>query len=510
MGDSLGYTGTGLDDAYSGDALVRAFSPHILAHDWSRTALGPIETWPRALKLHVAQMCGSPMSVMIRWGPSAVQIFNTVTWNLIGDLAAERLGASVEDEDPEGWARVAPYHIAALRGSSTVRNNQKFSFQRGGRIVETWMDTWYAPLLDDEGIIGGVSVTATESTESVRRRLAADAARMESARMRALLEHAPGYIAVVRGPNHIFDIVNTRLRDLVGGRPLVGRPVAEALPEITGVGFLDKLDLVFATGQRIIEPRVTIPRGPGPMGQRLPLYADYVYEPTRGPDGEVNGVFFIGTDVTGHVQAIERQELLANELNHRVKNTLAVVLSIARLSGKSAQHTVQFVRDFVHRVEALANTHGLLTQSGWTTVNVAELIALEQAPFSTSGGGVSLDCADCALGAPQAVKLSLIVHELFANAARHGALSDLNGHVHVQWRLEGNEAVLDWAESGVDTPEAFHRPGFGSLLIERLILDFGGVLERRTGRRGWRTILRFPCAAMGLDPAGQTTASAAA
>ena len=58
MGDSLGYTGTGLDDAYSGDALVRAFSPHILAHDWSRTALGPIETWPRALKLHVAQMCG--------------------------------------------------------------------------------------------------------------------------------------------------------------------------------------------------------------------------------------------------------------------------------------------------------------------------------------------------------------------------------------------------------------------------------------------------------------------
>ena len=499
MGDTQGHAGIGLDDAFEGDVLVRAFSPHILARDWSLTPLGPIRTWPRALKLHVAQMCNSPMSVTLRWGPSAVQIFNTVTWNLIGDQAEERLGACLQELDPEGWARLAPYHIAALRGSSTVRNNQKFSFQRDGRTVDTWMDTWYAPLLDDDGVICGVSVTATESTESVRRRLAADAARAESARMRALLEHAPGYIAVVRGPNHVFDIVNTRLRELTGGRPLVGRPVAEALPEIVAVGFVDRLDRVFATGRRVIEPRVEVPRGPGPMGQRLPRYVDYVYEPTRGPDGEVNGVFFMGTDVTGHVQAIERQELLVNELNHRVKNTLAVVLSIARLSGKSAQHTVQFVRDFVHRVEALANTHGLLTQSGWTSVSVSDLIALEQAPYAASTSAVTLNCSASALGASQAVKLSLIVHELFANAARHGALSDPDGRVNVQWRLEDETAVLDWAESGVDTPVAIESTGFGSLLIERLVLDLGGCLERLTGPRGWRLILRFPSAALGLS-----------
>jgi two-component sensor histidine kinase len=173
-----------------------------------------------------------------------------------------------------------------------------------------------------------------------------------------------------------------------------------------------------------------------------------------------------------------RQRLLLNELNHRVKNTLATIQSIAALTARRTSTTEEFMTLFESRLIALSDTHNLLTANGWERARLRDLIQQEFRPFAEDQ--LRLDGPDVTLGAEQALSMSLILHELATNAAKYGALStpDTRGRVTLKWRpVEDDEMVhLVWSEEGGPVVPPPTRRGFGSRLIETSVK---GVLRGR-------------------------------
>jgi PAS domain S-box-containing protein len=193
----------------------------------------------------------------------------------------------------------------------------------------------------------------------------------------------------------------------------------------------------------------------------------------EGSDHE--GVAFV-LDLTQRKQAEEQQKLLLDELNHRVKNTLATVLAVGTQTLRSTDSLKQFWNAFESRLFALSQTHDLLTQSGWQGVQLHELLHLELAPHATTGKDrFSLVGPDLWLDSKTALTLGMVLHELATNAAKYGALSAPGGLISVKWDLVSScEPVssahvlhLEWCETGGPKVTPPRHTGFGLRLIEK-------------------------------------------
>ena len=207
------------------------------------------------------------------------------------------------------------------------------------------------------------------------------------------------------------------------------------------------------------------------------------------------GYVGMAADITEMRRAEERQHLLIDELNHRVKNTLATVLSLSSQSAKAAVSAQDYADRFQARVIALSRAHNTLTRTCWQGAALLEILETGLQPYADN---VSLTGPDCALGNHAAESLSLIVHELATNAAKYGALSSGGGSVEVSWREDGGFVVLTWAETSKRPVAVPERSGFGTRLIQRLAagdlqgdshIDYrpGGILARVRFRPDWTT-----------------------
>ena len=193
-----------------------------------------------------------------------------------------------------------------------------------------------------------------------------------------------------------------------------------------------------------------------------------------------------GHDVTENVEARERQDLLINELNHRVKNTLAIVQSLAAQSFRQVEGGEDARQTFEARLNALAAAHALLTQRSWEDTSLSDtLVSAIAAATGSDRSRVSLDGPDVPLSPQTAVSLSMIVHELATNAIKYGALSLAGGRVAIDWTVEDDELRLHWAEAGGPpvTPPA--HAGFGTRLIKRgLSVDGRGSVDLKFAPTG--------------------------
>ena len=156
--------------------------------------------------------------------------------------------------------------------------------------------------------------------------------------------------------------------------------------------------------------------------------------------GQPRSVLAVITDLTERIESEERQNLLLNELNHRVKNTLAAVQSIAVMSMRHAGSMKSFTESFLSRVQALSTTHDLLTAGQWQSASLADVIRVELRPYDTGEreGRTRVVGPDIALTPQQVINFGLVFHELATNAAKHGSLSSPSGHVHVGWIIEND------------------------------------------------------------------------
>jgi two-component sensor histidine kinase len=165
-------------------------------------------------------------------------------------------------------------------------------------------------------------------------------------------------------------------------------------------------------------------------------------------------------------KAAERQQLMINELNHRVKNTLVVVQSLARHSLRSTSDQGggdNGLSQFNDRLYTLASAHDLLTRRNWEGADLGELLSEALKPYATQ---VTLDGPPLPLAPNAAVALAMIFHELATNASKYGALSTESGKVAVSWSLGGHTLLtIEWRERGGPLVKPPERGGFGSRLI---------------------------------------------
>jgi PAS domain S-box-containing protein len=203
----------------------------------------------------------------------------------------------------------------------------------------------------------------------------------------------------------------------------------------------------------------------------------------------------ICTDITERKEAEAQRDLLLAELSHRVKNTLATVISIARQSFSRNQNVEDVITSFDARIRALAQTHTRLAEASWSGVSFETMLNDELAPYRREdGGNLRVSGPRIRLSPRSALTLGMAIHELATNAAKHGALSSKKGAVDISWQLDPERQLhIRWAESGgppVGPPE---RSGFGRLLLERaLASDLRGDVRLDFAKSGLTCSIRLP------------------
>ncbi len=220
------------------------------------------------------------------------------------------------------------------------------------------------------------------------------------------------------------------------------------------------------------------------------------HAPQAGPT-RVLGVM---VDVSDEKAAEEQQTLLVRELNHRVKNTLALVLSILHQTRRSSTAFDDFVQAFEQRVHALADAHDLLTRTSWTGANLGELVTVAlSGQTAADESRVRVEGPPVGVAANTAISLAMALHELTTNAVKHGALSNDTGTVEVHWHeagdAEGNgrRILFSWRERGGPPVRPPQRKGFGSLLLERGVgRDVGGSSSLAFEPEGVTCTISFP------------------
>ena len=230
-------------------------------------------------------------------------------------------------------------------------------------------------------------------------------------------------------------------------------------------------------------------------GRRLDISLSV--SPLRSETGEVIGASKVARDITDKKQAEKLQLLLVEELNHRVKNTLATVQAIANQSLVRARSQRDFVTSFSGRLHALAKLHTLLTQTNMRGTELCELIASQVRLGSPDEDRVSVNGPFLFLGPQEANHLGMVLHELTTNARKYGALSVAGGRLAVSWEVRtngGRRLLLQWSESNGPRVRAPDSRGFGMTLIEQTVRVHGGEASMHFAEDGLKCRIDWPLA----------------
>ena len=203
-------------------ALVRG-------HDWGSTPIGPPAGWPQPLKTLVGVMLAANQPMFVAWGPERTLVYNDAYAEILAGKHPGALGRDLLEAWHEIRADLSPIVEQAYAGRPVHMDDIAFVMHRKGYAEETHFAFSYTPVRGEDGAVAGFFCPCVEITEQVlgHRRRAADAERQ-----RRLFEQAPGFIAVLHGPEHVLEFANAAYRRLTGDRGFVGRTVRDAIPEL--------------------------------------------------------------------------------------------------------------------------------------------------------------------------------------------------------------------------------------------------------------------------------------
>lgn len=331
-------------------ALVAEFN-------WSGTPLGPPDKWPSWLHNTVSLILQAQVPIVTFWGETGTMIYNDHFAEFAGGRHPASLGAPVREVWPE-VADINSYVIQEVLAGRTVRlRDQELTLKRNGAAEKVWLNADYSPVLDDEGQPVGVLALLAERTEDILADRKVDA---EQARLHQMFDQAPGFIAMLRSPGHIFDLTNAAYMQLIGHRDVIGKPVREALPEIEGQGFYELLDQVYTSGEPYIGSALPVLLQRTPEATPEERFVDFIYQPVRDANGEVSGIFVEGVDVTGRMhaeRALQESELQFRTLSEAVPNHVWTSLP---------DGTLDWFNNRVYQYSGV--TRGDLDGQGWAAI----------------------------------------------------------------------------------------------------------------------------------------------
>jgi two-component sensor histidine kinase len=499
-------------------AAIRGF-------DWAATRLGPPDGWPRTLKTCLSIMLASRQPMWIWWGPQLINFYNDPYLSIIGGKHPKALGQPAHQVWAEIWDQIQGRVAAAMQGEASYSEAELLVMRRNHYPEETYYTFSFSPVPDDEGGIGGIVCANTDDTDRVvgARRLAllreiasrtwdADSVdEVYALSARALASDARDMpFAVIYGLD--ADGMHARLLGHSGIEPgHAAAPETIALECGAPWPISDAVRGGRRTVSRLGEKFANLPTGPWNDAAQdalmLPLSTSADSAPRgvlilaanpyrcRGDDSFENFAGLVARQIAAaavnietheaereraksadslaleieHRRRIERhQNLLLDELNHRVKNTLATVQAMATQTLKEVDPGPRDT--FLARLFALSSQHDLLTLDNWEGASFEGVVRRALRPWREAGRArFKVEGPAVHLDPKRALALGMVFHELATNAARHGALSNAAGTVDVRWTLEaeGKLLRLRWQEQ--DGPEVAQpqRRGFGLRLIRQ-------------------------------------------
>ncbi|WP_337180990.1 sensor histidine kinase [Shinella sp.] len=305
---------------------------------------------------------------------------------------------------------------------------------------------------------------------------------------------------IVWGPD-LITIHNDAFLPILGGKPpALGRPFSEvwceAWHEIGPIA-----ERAFAGEATFIED---FPLAVDRHGYTEKAYFTFCYSPIRDEIGMVRGMIDTVIETTGAVEARRQASLLNGELEHRIKNTLAVVAAIVSQTLRGDDNDAQARSSLLERIQAMAQAQSLLTRAGATEASVTDVVIQAMAPFETSRQRFYIGGPPIMLSSRQALTLSLALHELATNAVKYGALSNEAGKVRIEWaagRPDTEDAFMfRWIEEDGPEVRTPARKGFGSRIIQTVLPhDFGGVTLLSHEPSGVRCELRTSMRQIGTE-----------
>ena len=289
------------------------------ALDWGSTSLGPVDQWPAALRTAVRMALECPFPINLWCGSDLLLIYNDAYRAVLGSKHPDALGQPGRVVWSEIWPQIAPMFDAVRQGGSPVfAENARFLMERDGAgMADAWFTFSLSAVRDDTaGIVAFLNVAAETTRQVVAEREAREAraaAERAEQQLRDVFAQAPAFMAVLRGPRHVFEFANDAYMRLIQRRAILGRSVEEALPELRTQGFLQLLDHVLETGEPYIGREIPVMLARAGSAELEQVYLDFIYQPLTDALGRRIGVVAHGSDVTAAVRARHELERLWEE-----------------------------------------------------------------------------------------------------------------------------------------------------------------------------------------------------
>lgn len=338
-----------------------------------------------------------------------------------------------------------------------------------GRILGTFAMYYRRPQRPDTSDLELITFAAHLAGVAIERTRTETALRSSEQRLRALVQNAPMCIYEVDGDGRFVSMnpAGLRLHGMTNVSEIIGEVFLDCIcetdrPRVTGL-------LEQAMGGHPAEFEFTSSFHDPPRVFTTSLV------PLNDADGTVVRIMGVAQEITERIDAQQRQKLMVQELDHRVKNNLAAVISIIQQTASRSESVRDFEIALTGRISSMGLAHEMLAETGWQGVQLHDMLGRLLEPYRRDDASrIDLRGAAIKLPAAVATPICMVVHELAVNAAKYGSLSENEGRVFITWQHEPGaddhgHLRLTWSETGGPPVSPPTSRGRGTLLIERML-----------------------------------------